>query len=115
MINVNGHRIEFRNGQVILNGQRMVPADGTNSGVSITMGEEYTLNLDQDGKVVGDVHGSLTVQGNNVTLIIQGRVGGSVNTGGSVTCEKVGGSVNAATVTCDRVGGSVNAAVVNRK
>lgn len=137
MISINGLSFDVRNGQVFVNGKRMVPADGSDlgvakgsrSGVSISMGGdilggnsgddpsvEYTLHLDKDGRVVGDVEGSLTVTGQNVTLIIEGRVGGSVNTSGPVTCERVGGSVNAkGNVTCDRIGGSVNAAIVHKR
>ncbi len=137
MIQINGMNFDVRNGKVFVNGKHMVPADGSDLGVSrggsghvsISMsggdivggnasgdfGEDYTLHLDKDGRVAGDVDGSLTVTGQNVTLIIEGKVGGSVNTTGSVTCERVGGSVNAGSVTCDRVGGSVNAAVVNKR
>ena len=150
MIQINGMSFDVRNGQVFVNGKRMVPADGsdlgvsrsTRSGASFSMGgdivgsismgntgscvsingdegdkdgQEYTLHLDKDGRVGGNVDGSLTVTGNNVTLIIEGRVGGSVNTSGPVTCERVGGSVNTlGNVTCDRIGGSVNAATIKR-
>lgn len=150
MIQINGMSFDVRNGQVFVNGKRMVPADGSDFGVfrstclgvsisgedimgGISMGnmgscvsingdegdkdgQEYTLHLDKDGRVGGNVDGSLTVTGNDVILIIEGRVGGSVNTSGPVTCGRVGGSVNTSgNVTCDRIGGSVNAATINKR
>lgn len=109
-ISINGLRIEMReNGTIYVNGRQYGPIDG--SPVEPVDSGDRTLTLDKDGRVVGDVHGNLDVQASvPVTLIIEGRVGGSVSCTGDVRCERVGGSANAGRdIVTDRIGGSANA------
>lgn len=110
-ITMNGMTIQVKGASLYVNGKLYGPIDSKPGETPpvIDTGDRV-LNLDKDGKVVGDVLGSLEVHGQNVTVIIQGRVGGSVSCGGDLTCESVGGSANAGRdIKAGRVGGSANA------
>lgn len=110
---INGLQIEMRGKSLYVNGRLYGPVVDVDGFVptpeSFDSGDRV-LTLDRDGKVVGDIQGSLEVHGQNVTVIIQDNVGGSVACGGDLTCEKVGGSANAGRdVRAGKVGGSANA------
>lgn len=113
-ITINGLRLEMReNGTIFVNGKQYGPIDGTP--VEALDSGDRNLVLDKDGRVVGDILGSLEVKSNklfgSVTLVIEGNVGGSVTCAGDLTCNKVGGSANAGRdITVEGViGGSANA------
>ena len=107
---INGLQIEMRGRSLYVNGRLYGPADGSTPAPEAFDSGDRTLTLDRDGRVVGDVLGSLEVHGQNLTVIIEGNVGGSVTCGGDLTCEKVGGSANAGRdVRTGKVGGSANA------
>lgn len=109
-ITMNGLRIEVRGTSLYVNGKLYGPTDGSTPAPEAFDSGDRMLTLDRDGKVVGDVQGSLEVHGTGVTVIVQGNVGGSVTCGGDLTCEKVGGSANAGRdVRAGKVGGSANA------
>ena len=113
-VNINGISIEVRKGRVYVGGKLYGPVEGGGAGAPVEQEPAFTrLELDGDGKVVGDVHGDLVIRGvaaHPITLIIQGNVEGSVNSDGSVTCEKIGGSATAGgDIKTEKVGGSANA------
>lgn len=106
-VSVNGVTIEVRGGRVYVGGKLYIPAVGD---AAEREPEGATLTLDRDGRVVGDIHGVLRVEGTNVTLIIEGNVDGNVNSDGDVTCQRVGGSATAGRdIKTESVGGSANA------
>lgn len=109
-ITMNGLTIQVKGTSLYVNGKLYGPVDGSGPAPETFDSGDRVLTLDRDGKVVGDVMGSLEVHGQNVTVVVQGNVGGSVTCGGDLTCERVGGSANAGRdVRTERVGGSANA------
>ncbi len=109
-MSINGKTIEMRGSLIYVNGKLHVPAEAS---ASETEDGSIRLEMDRDGKVVGDVHGDLVIRGlaaHPITLIIEGDVKGSVNCDGSVTCHRVGGSATAGgDLQTESVGGSANA------
>ena len=108
-MSINGLRIEVRGGQVYVEGRLYGPVDG--KPVPAPAPSQQKLTLDKNGRVCGDVGGDLVVEGENVTLVIEGSVQGSVSSSGPVTANAIYGSINAGgdVVVRGSVFGSVNA------
>jgi hypothetical protein len=69
----------------------------------------HQLNLDHDGKFVGNIQGGLQVVGDNVTLVVEGNIDGPISTSGNITCRNLDGTVNARDIQAQSIDGTVNA------
>jgi hypothetical protein len=109
-VSINGITIEVRGGRVYVGGKLYIPAVGDAGPSEAAVPEGATLNLDRDGRIVGNIQGDLTVRGSNVKVVIEGNVDGSVKADGDVSCQRVGGSATAGgSIQTESVGGSANA------
>jgi cytoskeletal protein CcmA (bactofilin family) len=106
VIEMDKKTFKILNGRVFVNDVEYGPIG--NPGVSAPL-EGTRIKLDQDGTVKGPIEGDLIVESNHpVTLIIQGKVGGTVQTNSTVTCGDVGGTIQTdGDVTCGTVKGTV--------
>ena len=95
IINVDGLRIEYSNGNLTVKGL----GNKKSSIFSSSCKGDKDVIIDKDGNINGDVSGNIEITGDNVTLIIQGDVEGNIVGSAKITVKGdiegniVGGSI----------------------
>ena len=83
VINVNGISIKYENGKLII--------DGLNASKS----NSKPIKIEKDGTIDGNVEGDINITGNNVTLVIKGKVVGNITGPGDIRIDgKVVGNIS---------------------
>ena len=113
-INIDGMRIEARNGRLFINGNEI---DVTGSKVGGPPPVPVEVKLDKDGRFTGNISGdiSITIEASDAprTIVFEQSVGNvTVKGNGNITAERITGNVTTTSlgsVKADQIVGNVTA------